>query len=435
MNDPNPSANAAKHLFWIQRDPLRIGEWRQRHPGKLLDCRGMNLAGESLENRDLSQIDFGGANFRGTQLQGSSLASCKLQGAIFDDAQLVNVNLQGADMSQASFRGANLAGVKLAGSRFAENCFDDARLPGLTVPEGADLIGCSFARAHLNDCTLRALSFKDCNLSRASFRGANCTDSSFDAAILDEASLDHGVFYRCSFRGSHLRGASLEAARLDEADLTGATLLESRVDHASFNKVVGLNLCFHVETVKATSGLPRYMETVVVPTVDRVISWDQLRVVGKLPLFAVSYSALVLMPFLFYLLEVFNNKVGQLRAAAANVDPDGASGQFLLSLASHLHTEPVPRLSFVLFLCTIVLAIGATIYAALCPPRIKEFSKEQWQDQLGRSLIHYLPYTWKHRWARIGCAVCYAVGGAGALFVLLTKIVEALVYLAKAEIG
>lgn len=435
MNDLTSSAVEPKHLVWISSDQRALDEWRKHNPGQLLDCRGVDLSGRNLHNRDLSYVDFTGANFRGAQLGTGSLESCKLERAVFDEAKLIGANLTRADLSEASFLAADLSGAKLNDARFHKNRFDGARLPAAIFSEGIDLSNCSFPRAYLNDCVFRRVSFKGCDLSGASLRDANCTESCFDDASLEEASLNHAALNGCSFKRSQLRGASLEAARLDHADLSGASLLESQVDAASFNKVAGLPSSLHLETVKILGQPPKYLETVIIPLVDRLVSWDRLRVVGKLPLFGVSYSALVLMPFLFYLLELFNNRVNQMRSAAASIEPNGASGHLARALVDHLHSEPVPRLSFVLFLCTIVLAIGATIYAALCPARIKEFSKGQWQDQLGRSLILYLPFSWKYRWARIACAACYAVGGAGALFVLLTKIVGALIYLAGAEVG
>jgi hypothetical protein len=56
------------------------------------------------------------------------------------------------------------------------------------------------------------------------------------------------------------------------------------------------------------------------------------------------------------------------------------------------------------------------------PSRLKEFSRDQWCDQLGRSLLHYWPFAWKHRSIRLTCAACYALGGVGALWVLGTKV-------------
>jgi hypothetical protein len=70
----------------------------------------------------------------------------------------------------------------------------------------------------------------------------------------------------------------------------------------------------------------------------------------------------------------------------------------------------------------VLLAAGSTLYAFFSPSRIKEFSRDQWCDQLGRSLLHYWPLAWKHRYIRLACATCYAFGGAGALWVLGTKV-------------
>ena len=68
------------------------------------------------------------------------------------------------------------------------------------------------------------------------------------------------------------------------------------------------------------------------------------------------------------------------------------------------------------------LAVGSTLYTFFCPSRVKEFSRDQWCDQLGRSLLHYWPLAWKHRYIRLLCAACSALGGAGALVVLGTKV-------------
>jgi hypothetical protein len=51
-----------------------------------------------------------------------------------------------------------------------------------------------------------------------------------------------------------------------------------------------------------------------------------------------------------------------------------------------------------------------------------QFNRDQWRDQLGHSLIHYLPLSWQHRWTRIVCLLLYAIGGAGVLVVLASKL-------------
>jgi hypothetical protein len=75
-----------------------------------------------------------------------------------------------------------------------------------------------------------------------------------------------------------------------------------------------------------------------------------------------------------------------------------------------------------LLISTGLLAVASTLYTFFAPSRIKEFSRDQWCDQLGRPLLHYWPLAWKHRYIRLICAACYALGGGGALWVLGTKV-------------
>ena len=76
-------------------------------------------------------------------------------------------------------------------------------------------------------------------------------------------------------------------------------------------------------------------------------------------------------------------------------------------------------------------AAGSTLYTFFCPSRIKEFSHDQWCDQLGRSLLHYWAFAWKHRYIRLACAACYVLGGAIALWVIGTFIVLAVAAIAE----
>lgn len=428
-------SNRAKYQNWIRADQRALDKWRLRHPGQMLDGAGMDLSNANLQSRNLSYIDFSGAIFRGALLQGASLEGAKLEHAIFEKARLANTNLKDADLAFANFSAAELQSANLTDAYFDKTRFDNALLQSAIISDRADMRNSTFSRSNLNQCNLRHVSFKGCDLSRARLQIADCSGACFDDANLDEAVFSESDLSECSLQRSSLKGTSLEAARLDRANLEGASLIETNVSGASFDGVIGLTRCLGLETVRTGATLPRYLDTAVVPIIDRILSWDRLRVVGRLPLFGVSYSALVLMPFLFYLLEMFNSRINQIRRVASSMSPDSASGHLARTLVEHLHTEPVPRLSFVLFVCTIVLATGATIYSILCPARIKEFSKDQWQDQLDRSLILYLPFSWKHRGARLACAACYTVGGGGVLFVLLTKIFGALVYLARAEVG
>ena len=46
------------------------------------------------------------------------------------------------------------------------------------------------------------------------------------------------------------------------------------------------------------------------------LDWEKVRIAGRLPLFAASYSVLIAIPLFFYVLEIYNDKVGLIRGWA-----------------------------------------------------------------------------------------------------------------------
>lgn len=409
-----------------------LNAWRERNPGRLLDCAGINLSGKLLHDRNLSSIDFTGADFRDAQLPNASLARSKLDNALFDRARLRNVNLTEAILTRASFRNADLTDASLVDATFDETRFDQASLGMASFGEGADFHGSSFPGCNFDSCTLVRASFRGCDLVKAKLRSADCMGAQFDGANLFEAKLEHANLAYASLQHANLKGADLTSANLAAANLRDASVHEAKVDAANFLSATGLHRCRDLSTVRIESPAhPRYVETVVVPAIDRLLGWDRLRVLGKLPLFGASYSALGFLIFFFYLLRFYNQKLDQIRSIAEATDAGGVKSSLANAILRFLHHEPPPTMSVLLFLSTISLAIAATVYAVKCDERVQEFSKAQWRDQLERSLIHYLPFCWEGRAARIICAVTYLLGGLGALSVLAVKIVETLMYLTR----
>jgi hypothetical protein len=225
-------------------------------------------------------------------------------------------------------------------------------------------------------------------------------------------------------------------ATLDEADLTEACLLTVNLARANFrwanlfrtqlHGVRGAHHASNLETVRFTPPASihtqspindaREFDTCLRPWPERWLDWELLRVVGRLPLFGMSYTALILIPIVFYGLALYNDKIDLVRTWAEHVTalPDHPMHQLAPLVLERLHPRPIPNQSFLLLLSTLLLAVGSTLYTFFSPSRIKEFSRDQWCDQLGRSLLHYWPLAWMKRYVRLACAACYALGGAGA---------------------
>jgi pentapeptide repeat protein len=257
-------------------------------------------------------------------------------------------------------------------------------------------------------------------------------------ADLREANLARAPLYR-----ANLVGANLARAILHGATLHGTNLREANLHGANLSAVRGAEHAYGLETVRfipteGGQGLDAgndasYFETCHRPWPERWLDWERLRVVGRLPLFGISYTALILIPIAFYGLALYNDKVELVRAWAeqAMALPDHPWARFAPLVLERLHPRPIPHQSFLLLVSTVLLAAGSTLYTLFSPSRIKEFSRDQWCDQLGRSLLHYWPLAWKHRYIRLTCAACYALGGAGALWVIGTKVWHTAVFIVQ----
>ena len=105
-------------------------------------------------------------------------------------------------------------------------------------------------------------------------------------------------------------------------------------------------------------------------------------------------------------------EIGQTPIVDYALEPEAM--RFRVSLEGYYDQElslPIPNQSMLIIFSTVLLASGATLYTFFCPSRVKEFSRDQWCDQLGRHLIHYWPLAWKWRYVRVVCALCYFFGG------------------------
>ncbi|MEM7244998.1 MAG: pentapeptide repeat-containing protein [Acidobacteriota bacterium] len=166
--------------------------------------------------------------------------------------------------------------------------------------------------------------------------------------------------------GTDLTGADLTRVSLTRADLTGANGTEHR---------------------SAEPGGPVDFDSVETGRLDRLWDWEHMRVLGRLPLFGVSYLALILVPAMMFLLAFYNvrvadlNELGEEVAGALQGYPATTSKELvqpdaLLAVADFLRgaeTQAVPSQSFLLLVSTVLLAMASTTYTLACPSRVKEF--------------------------------------------------------------
>lgn len=433
--------------------PGAFSAWKAENPGKLLDCSGASLVGigASFESRDLRGIDFSGADFTGLMLNSVNLEGANLKGTNFTHAQLKFAKFGGANLENALFLDASLRQCEFGDASFVGTNFLRAGLEDVLFYKAdfsrATVRNASFQGSRLNEsnfegCDLRGADFQSCeikesNLSRCNLENANFISASLAGSKLQHALLDGSRMISAQLEGSSLTRASLRNVDLRQANLRGATIdgadfYESTVDLVAFDGVKGAARAKNLSTVRfeQPANDVKYFDKAVVSAIDDKLGWERIRGLGRLPLFGASYSALLAIPFLFYLLDIFNRRVDQLRAMAQSaVERDEHGSLLAQAVLNHLHREPIPSLSALLLISTILLGAGATIFALACPTRIKEFSRDQWRDQLGHSLIHYLPLSWRYSFWRVICVALYAVGSVGVVWVLAAKIWAALMFI------
>jgi len=405
-----------EHLNMLAAGPERVREWIAANPGRRLD-----LAGAQLPSYNFAHWFLENANFQSANLEGARFNS-----AILRNADLSSANLAGATLGKANFTGANLDRALLTNTDLREGMLADASIQQVTL-EGVDFSDCDLRSTRFQHSKLSRTQFSNAQLQGANFSGAELREATFDGARLDGAILEHADLEDASVRRGSLRNALLTAARLNGADLDRADLFESFVDRANFDRVRGLPRARNLHTARfADAGVHadvRYFDSIVIPMPEKTLGWEHIRFIGRLPLFAASYSALIAIPLLYYLLDIFNRKVDVVRAWA--MEESSNAGTWSLParvVLDHLHREPVPSLSLLLLVSTLLLGLGATIFVLFCPTRVREFSRDQWCDQLGHSLIHYWPLSWRYRWLRLSCLLFYIAGGTGVLVVLVSKL-------------
>jgi hypothetical protein len=271
-------------------------------------------------------------------------------------------------------------------------------------------------------------------LNGADLRGANLAQADLSQADLRGANLTQVDLTQADLRGANLTQADLTQADLSQANVSWANLREASLSDANLTRLKGAPNAHHLETVKLDSDA-RYFHTCDRTRLDRLLDWERLRIMGRLPLFGASYTALILIPLVFYVFALYNNNVDTMRNMVEEIiawlgditHQNPAIQENLLhgireKAQELLSRRPIPSQSLLVLISTVLLAAGSTLYTFFCPSRIKEFSQAQWCDQLRHSLVHYWSLAWQYRWVRYICAACYALGGAGALWVILTKV-------------
>jgi len=158
-----------KHVAIASAGASAVRDWRDRHPGLVLDLSYASLANADLRSVDLQECNLFRADLFGARCEGASFRGADLRMAYISEtdltgADLRNANLWGADLSMdAMVGGTCLRDADLTGAQLGDALFRGSTLVG-TVLDAADLRGCLFA-----DSDLTGLSCEGASVGRTTF--------------------------------------------------------------------------------------------------------------------------------------------------------------------------------------------------------------------------------------------------------------------------
>lgn len=385
-----------QHLAALELTSRKFNEWRGNQRSSELDLSGADLSGKNLQGFNLSEANLEGANLRGANLRQTRFQQASLKGACLCEAVMEGSSLEEADLV------------------------------------GADLSRANAQRARFNRSQMKGIICDDTNFTKALLESVDAENARFVGAILNEAKLNWINLKNADLRKSRFKNAELREASFEAANIAQADFFEANLTSVNLKDVVGAQEAKHLTTVTFASDA-RYFTSCVRAWQEKFVSWEMIRMIGNLRLFAVSYSLLAFLLTAFYVVGLYNEKVmiARLWAEDAQKLSDDASRLLAQQVLKGLDPLLFSWDTVLLFGATMLLVVASIIYTFGCPAEIKDFTRVQWRYQLNRSLVHYWAYAWQGRFWRLLCGAFYLVGGAMFVPIIVWKLLRALVYVAK----
>jgi uncharacterized protein YjbI with pentapeptide repeats len=158
------------------------------------------LVGASLNNLDLSGLNFDKSNLSASDLDGATLVRTSLKDTDLSKAYLGKSDFSGSDLSKAVLREANIHNSPVKEVNFSESV----------------LYKSDFTKAQL----FRA-NFSRADLSSANMISAELREAKFHEAILNSTNFNDADLSKADLHGASMIGTILNGADLNQANLTG----------------------------------------------------------------------------------------------------------------------------------------------------------------------------------------------------------------------
>jgi len=374
----------------LRTGPEGIKSWNERKAAGDMMVQGSSLVAVNFSGFDLTGVDFAGM----------TLNECRFESATLVDANLKGTNLSQCNLEKAILRGANLEGGTLARANLKGADLTKATLAGAQL-QSAILAGAIMSRGNLRSCKL-----SNVNLTSAVLKSCDLIEADLSSADLKKADCSGSVLIK-----TNLNNARLDGTILNYADFSDSNFQVAVLKGASFIGAKGLH---GPGKARYQNANVEYVETTKFGRSFDFVPWDRVSKIGSLPLFTVSYAAIVAIIIATGFYRWFNVGVKQAREIA--------STQPVQDWAAHIPEIVPPPQLLLLLMALSSLAVGATIFRFACPRVIEEYSETKWFRELGQPLLEYRSANYSQVYVRFACSIFYALGFPYTLWYLCRRI-------------
>lgn len=219
--------DAAQTQLGPHTEIQRIGRLARIVAGQPWDGGSLDFREADISGLDWSGRSFPGVDFTGAYLERMRLERTRMLGASFERAWLYNVQFGRSDLAQARFDGAKLENVWLRDADLQHATFHDSQFAGegmvaAVMMENANLRGARFVRAYgfpiVNGANMQQAWLEQVGLTApqlldgTNLTGATIIETRIEFATFRQARLDQARFSNVHIRLGSLLGTSVDGA-------------------------------------------------------------------------------------------------------------------------------------------------------------------------------------------------------------------------------
>jgi pentapeptide repeat protein len=227
-------------------------------------------------------------------------------------------------------------------------------------------------------------------------------------------------------RGSTFRSCRFANVNFQNSDWADCDFLNASFDNCNLSSVRNAHRAKNLYTTLATDST-RSFESIHRPWWNK-LDWELLGTMGRLPLFTASTVALIFLPLYFYFLDIYNQHLVARKKALATRPASSEFSDIMSTALTNLQPLPIPKMSLLEFIAAVLLLFGSVLYWR-CPPRVRQFNRIQWCEQMNRPLVVYWASAWMFPVTRILCALSFSFGGVLAILIIGNKVATILLYI------